>query len=226
MPHDAACGLLPLAGDVIHLWRASLDVPANKLVALEAALSPDECTRADRFRFPEHRTRFVAAQGILREILGIHLAVDPARLKFGYNEHGKPFLAEPANACVEFNLSHSADLAVYAVARDFPVGVDVEFIKPHGSWLRIAEHYFSAEEFSVLSNLPEQEMREEFFDLWAVKEARLKALGVGLRYPLSETGDDSRWSVMKLKPMPGYSAALAFGRRETAPVVARHHFVV
>ena len=104
--------------------------------------------------------------------LGLHLGCDPALLKFNYGEHGKPFLAEPAGTGLEFNVSHSADLALYAVALECPVGVDVEFMKPEGSWLRIAGTVFQRREFDRLSSLPEEEMREEFFELWAAKEAR------------------------------------------------------
>ncbi|MGB8356510.1 MAG: 4'-phosphopantetheinyl transferase superfamily protein [Chthoniobacteraceae bacterium] len=226
LPHESGVAALPLHKNEIHLWRAHLDVPLNKLRALEATLSPDECKRANRFRFTEHRARFVAARGILRSILGIHLRCDPGSIAFDYSEYGKPFLTAPIGTGVEFNVSHSSDLAVYAVASGRQVGVDVEFIKPDGSWLRIAEHYFAAGEFERLSKLPKEQMSREFFELWSEKEARLKALGVGLRYPLGDAGDDSRWSLLKLRSMDGYAAALAFAVQETSPVILRHHFAV
>jgi 4'-phosphopantetheinyl transferase len=226
IPYEGGQDVLPLCKNQIHLWRVSLDIPADKLRTLEATLSPDECKRADRFRFPGHRTRFVAARGILRNVLGIHLGRAPECLGFDYSEYGKPFLAEPAGSGVEFNVSHSSDLAIYAVAAGCPVGVDVEFIKPDGSWLRIAEHYFTGEESARLSQLPKEEMQREFFELWAGKEARLKALGVGLRYPLGDAGDDAQWSLIKLRPKDGYAAALAFAFQETDPLIVKHDFVI
>jgi len=225
-PPGSVPRILPLVEDEIHLWRAPLDISEEALCVFEKILSPDESERAGRFRFPEHRKRFIAARGILRNILGIHLDCAPVELDFAYSEYGKPRLAGLEDTQVEFNLSHSADLALYAVTFARPVGVDVEFIKANGSWLRIAEHYFTPVEFSMLSNLPEEEMRREFFALWSEKEARLKALGVGLRYPLGDGGDDSAWSVERLKPMPGYCGALAFASRDTDPLIIRHHFEI
>ena len=223
-PHDPGCGIPALVENEIHLWRASLDIDADKIRGLEALLQPDECGRAARFRFPEHRAHFIAARGILRSILGIHLGCLPQDLRFAYGEHGKPNLAEPAGTRIEFNLSHSASLAIYAVTLGRRVGVDVERIKPDGSWLRIAEQYFTAPEAAALAALPEEAMRNQFFEMWAAKEARLKALGVGLRFPLENAEDITSWPVIKLSSMPGYASALAFESQQIEPAIIRHHF--
>lgn len=216
--------LRPLAENEIHVWRAPLDAMGDRLARLEAVLSRDERERAARFRFPDHRARFVAARGVLRNILAIHLSHAPDRLKFAYSEHGKPFVIEPADTRIEFNLSHSSGVAIYAVSRGLKVGVDIEFIKPEGSWLRIAEQYFSPEEAAELRSLQEGEMRNRFFELWSEKEAVLKAIGVGLRFPLSEK-DTAKWTLARLAPTPGFAAALAFPTREVRPAIVRHHFV-
>ncbi len=223
-PHDSGHCIPGLAENEIHLWRAPLDIDQDKLRRLERLLQPDEGERAARFRFPEHRARFIAARGILRSILGVHLGCAPQDLRFAYGEHGKPNLAEPAGTRIEFNLSHSASLAVYAVTAGRRVGVDVERIKPDGSWLRIAEQYFTAAEAAALAALPEEAMRDRFFEMWAAKEARLKALGVGLRFPLENAGDITTWPVIKLNLMPGYAAALAFESQPGEPEIIRHHF--
>jgi 4'-phosphopantetheinyl transferase len=222
--HDIGHGVVPVAENEIHIWRAPLDIGAEKIRSLETFLQPDESQRAARFRFPEHRARFIAARGILRSILGIHLGCAAGDLRFAYGEHGKPWLAEPAGTRVEFNVSHSAGLAVYAVALRRRVGVDVERIKPDGSWLRIAEQYFTVPEAAELTALPEEAMRNKFFEMWAAKEARLKALGVGLRFPLENAGELSSWPVVKFSPQPGYSAALAFASAPREPVIILHHF--
>ena len=141
--HDSGSGPPPPAENEIHLWRAPLDIAPDKLNGFEALLQPDESERAARFRFPHHRARYTAARGILRSILGIHLGFPPQNLRFAYGEHGKPGLAEPVGTRLEFNLSHSGDLAVYAVALGRRVGVDVERIKPEGSWVRDREAVFS-----------------------------------------------------------------------------------
>lgn len=218
--HDGRCAPV-LVENEVHVWRAPLDIAPEKLAVLDTYLTPDEHERAARFRFDRHRARFIAARGSLRSILGIHLGCASSRLRFAYGEHGKPRLAEPAGTGIEFNLSHSADLALCAVTTGREVGVDVEFVKPEGSWLRIAQSYFSDEEAVLLSKLPGTEMREKFFELWAEKEARMKALGVGLRFPLDPAANGN-WSVIRLRPMPGYAAALAV--EGNPPQVVRHHF--
>src|SRR5215204_4262422 len=135
----------PLGADEVHVWRISLDVEADSFRSL---LSPDERRRAARFHRDEHRRRYVTAHGALRLILGAYLDAAPETLAFELGEHGKPSLREPLDAedaRVEFNLSHSAELALVAVARDHPVGVDVE------RWsevehLELAERFFSRAE--------------------------------------------------------------------------------
>ena len=223
-PYDSGHVIPAIAENEIHVWRAPLDVAPDVIDGFETLLQPDESERAARFRFPQLRRRFIAARGILRSILGIHLGCSPQSLRFAYGEHGKPSLAEPAGTRIEFNLSHSTDLAIYAVALGRCVGVDVERIKPEGSWLRIAEQYFPASEAVELAALPEESMRQRFFEIWAAKEARLKALGVGLRFPFENAGDITSWPVIKLSPMPGYCAALSFASQPVGPVIVRHHF--
>ncbi len=213
-----------IAENEIHLWRAPLDIAPEKLAAMETLLQPDEHARAGRFRFPQHKARFTAARGILRSILGLYAGCAPASLRFAYGEHGKPCLAEPAGTGIEFNVFHSGDMALYAVARGRGVGVDVERIKPEGSWLQIAKQYFPASEAEELAALPEEAMRQRFFELWAAKEARLKALGVGLRFPFENGGDAAAYSVINFSPMSGYAAALGFAPGGGEPLIVRHHF--
>lgn len=222
-PHEIGAGIPALAENVIHLWRAPLDIGPEKLRALEMLLRPDELERAARFRFPGHRAHYTAARGILRMILGIHTGCEPQNLRFAYGEHGKPFLAEPAGGRVEFNLSHSGGLAVYAVTSGSRVGVDVEFIKPGGSWMEIARRYFTPGEADELSALPPDAMPRRFFEVWSGKEARMKAMGTGL---LFEKGEEEAilWTVRNFVPMAGYAGALATESGRPVPAIVKHHF--
>jgi 4'-phosphopantetheinyl transferase len=103
----------------------ALDLPDPSRATLQALLSPDEVERASRFIFERDRRRYVAARGQLRQLLGGYIGVAPEALSFAYGQYGKPRLADPS-ASVEFNLAHSAALAVVAVAHGAIVGVDVE----------------------------------------------------------------------------------------------------
>ena len=94
-PDEALSDVRRLPEDGVHVWRIGLDVPATRLAGLGAYLTPEEMARAGRYRFPAPRRRFVAARGLLRELLGAYLELDPARLRFRQNAWGKPLLLEP-----------------------------------------------------------------------------------------------------------------------------------
>jgi 4'-phosphopantetheinyl transferase len=167
-------------GDV-HVWRLPLDQPGEHGTYLRSLLSADEEERAQRFRFPRDRERFVVCRGLLRVLLGRYLSCHPGRLRFAYGAHGKPALAGGAAAgrlC--FNVAHSEGLALIAVARGREVGVDLECLRPETATEQLATSCFSARELEALRALPQQVRTEAFFRCWTRKEAYLKATGTGL----------------------------------------------
>ncbi|HEU5432554.1 MAG TPA: 4'-phosphopantetheinyl transferase superfamily protein [Thermomicrobiales bacterium] len=178
--------LLRLDEGDVHVWRASLSAPSP---ALAAPLAADERARADRFRFPVDRDRFIAARGILRALLARYLDRDPADLRFTYGPHGKPALAAPAaTGGLEFNLSHADDVALVVVARGREVGVDIERVRPLPDLDAVAAVMFSPAERDLLAAAPPDRRPDLFFKLWTHKEAYLKALGSGLsRRPADST---------------------------------------
>jgi 4'-phosphopantetheinyl transferase len=132
-------------------------------------LSEDEVARANRFRFDEDRIRWIRARSSLRVILSKYEGGDPAGLVFRYGKHGKPALLLVTD--VEFNLSHSGDWAMVAVARSVPVGVDIERMRAN---VEIA---------ALLRRLGETELPQtepELYRVWARREARTKAEGAPL----------------------------------------------
>lgn len=210
---------LTLPPDEAHVWRARLDVMAE---SFRESLQPDERERAERFYFAEHRRRFIARRRILRYILGRYLGQDPAELRFEYGPRGKPALS---GRPLYFNLSHSEEMALFAVTRHREVGVDIEHIQPRINPAEIAKHSFSAAEKAELNSLPPDQQLIAFFNGWTRKEAYIKARGEGLALPLPEfdvslghpaallaTRDDpqeaARWTMIALDPGPGYAAAL------------------
>lgn len=212
-------------GDEIHVWDAALDREEKVLRQLESTLSPEEKARADRFHFVNDRNRFVAARGLLRELLGRYLQQPPASLEFSYGKHGKPFLSgENASSGFSFNLSHSSGVAVYAVAKERNLGIDVEHVRPESAGENIAQRYFSAREVNDLRTLPPEARVDGFFHCWTRKEAYLKATGMGLQIPLDSfavsllpdrpaeflEGVEPRWRLAAYDPAEGYVAALAY----------------
>lgn len=190
-------------------------------------LSPEEWGRARRFRFERDRRRFTVARGVLRTLLGQYLGIDSRSIEFSYASHGKPFLAGALSAQrLYFNVSHSGELALYAIAREREVGVDIELVHTIDDAQQIAERFFSLAENAALRALPAEVKEEAFFTCWTRKEAYIKALGEGLSLPLHEfdvsltPGEPARflgavdrehalrWTLRELDPAPGYVAAL------------------
>jgi 4'-phosphopantetheinyl transferase len=219
---------IALGRDEVHVWCASLDEAAPHNNNFIQTLAADERARADRFYFEIDRARFIAAHGILRAILSLYLDRAPDRLQFSYGAYGKPALANHARDSIDFNLSHSRGVALYAIARGREVGVDLELIRPELETEQIARQFFSPREIATLLALPVDVRREAFFLCWTRKEAYLKARGAGLSLPLDQfdvsltpgepaalTGtrpdaaDALRWSLVNLSPPCGYAGAIA-----------------
>ena len=213
-----------LAGD-IHVWHAALDREESALAQLTELLSPDEKTRAGRFRFVKDRNHFTVARGVLREFLGAYLQEEPASLEFSYGQHGKPALAgKHASSGLCFNLSHSFGMAVFAFARGRNLGIDVERVDPESTGEDIARRFFSPGEVSDLRSLPPTGRPEAFFRCWTRKEAYIKALGTGLHTPLDGFsvsllpdqpaqflgGVDPCWHIAAFHPAEDYAAAVVY----------------
>ncbi|WP_432810160.1 4'-phosphopantetheinyl transferase family protein [Pantanalinema sp. GBBB05] len=189
----------------VHVWRSSLQRSATELAELIQTLSPDEQQRAERFRFPIHQQRFIAGRGILRSLLSQYLQCDPASLNFRYGTQGKPELQVAAEQPhLQFNLAHSDDLAVYAIARTAPVGIDLEKIRAIADLSQLTHRWFSAQEHAAIQAVSPTEQAATFFQYWTCKEAVLKARGQGVgELKLVEIAlDNNRGNPVWLQPEP------------------------
>ncbi len=194
---------------MVDLWFAKL--PENDF-SLEALLSPDEMHRASRFRFDGDAANFVVRRGILRLILAGYTGVPPSQVTFSYSQSGKPALHE----CffdTRFSMSHSGACAVYAVAREREVGVDLEHLRQQPLEIsRIAGSFFSESQIAALNDTAADHQEEMFLHLWTQLEARGKARGTGIGQVDPRSNDAFAGkcsSFTRLTPSPGYVAALA-----------------
>ena len=162
----------------VRVCRIGLDPGREALDAAWAWLAPDERKRAERYRFARDRRRYVAARGALRELLGREVGLAPERVAFVYGPQGKPALGVESD--VRFNLSHSGEVGLLAVARGAEVGVDVEEVRADFATDEIAERYFSEAERVVLRAMSPEARAAAFFACWTRKEAILKGVGGGL----------------------------------------------
>jgi len=164
----------------IHVWCASIAAHAAEEERFWGFLDRGERTRAERFRFDGDRTNFVIAHGFLRATLGRYVRRPPETLAFVTGAWGKPALTQSAGDGVTFNLSHSGDYVLVALAMGRAVGVDVERWNPTLAYERLAAICFSAAERVELGTVPPQARERAFHDGWTRKEAYIKALGVGV----------------------------------------------
>jgi len=148
-------------------------------------LAPDEQARAARFHAELHRTRFIAARGLMRRRLASLLNESPAALQFAQGEHGKPRLAgEAAGSGLAFNLSHSGSWALLGWSSRGEIGVDIELWRNLNDEAALVKRFFSPAENSAYDALPAATRQRGFFECWTRKEAYVKAVGRGLRLPL------------------------------------------
>jgi 4'-phosphopantetheinyl transferase len=146
----------------VDIWKIDLDVDESLRKHLLTHLSTDETERANRFKFTRDYERYISARGILRAVLGQYLKADPADIVFDYGKHGKPFLRNSGG--LEFNISHSANLAVFAFTKNCQIGIDLEFIRRNIEIEDIAVRFFSKNEVKKLLKLPEEERFRGFFN--------------------------------------------------------------
>ncbi len=215
-----------LAPDEVHVWTASRDAPEGRVAELRDLLDDGERRRADRFAFERDRRQFAVGRGLLRTILGDYLGLEPRRLRFVANAHGKPELVPEQGRGLRFNLAHSGTWVLYALALDRAIGVDIEKIRPDFGGDAIAGRFFAPAEVAALRALPAESQALAFFHGWARKEAFIKAKGKGLALPLDsfevaldpaapaallathpDPAEAARWSLVELPTEPGFVAA-------------------
>jgi 4'-phosphopantetheinyl transferase len=181
----------------VDVWVVPLDAGEDWLPP-----TPAEAQQAARLVSEPLRRRYLRSHAALRAILGTYAA---GPLDFAVSEHGKPYL--PAFPDLQFNLSHSHDLALVAVTRGIDIGVDVERFRPMQECMSIAERFFPPLEAAALAAVPPEGREIQFFRLWTRIEAMLKARGIGLYGAGQEL--DGEWSVLPIEVGPEYSASVA-----------------
>lgn len=173
----------------VDVWTARTDDAAQpaRLRVHQTLLSPDEHERAARFYYDADRARFVIARAMARTMLSRYVPLEPVRWRIRIDEYGRPELEElpPGAPDLRFNVSHTDGLVACAVTVGREVGVDVENIHRRLTH-DVAERFFSPQETADLRALPREEQATAFFDYWTLKEAYIKARGLGLALPLGQ----------------------------------------
>jgi 4'-phosphopantetheinyl transferase len=167
----------------VHLWYTSAPHTRIPLDQHLSILDEEERCRAARFHFDRDRDLFILARASLRRLLARYTGADPAQIQFKQNPYGKLFIDHPVSS-VRFNVAHSGDCIVHAIAQGTEVGVDVEVLRNSGELASISSYFASGEQAWLLA-ADAQARDTGFFTLWTCKEAYIKALGRGLSKPLN-----------------------------------------
>lgn len=203
----------------VHVWRVDLDEPDHERVE---TLSVDELLRLGEITHTQARRSFLRSRSALRRILSTYLDCDPADIEFDYGDNGKPRLGDDTGG-LQFNMSHSRNLCLVAVARQREVGVDVEFVEDGRDHAALARRFFSAAEQSMLA--ASDDPSSLFVRMWTLKEAAVKARGWRLlqgldRFECRRTADgavvlddhkvdsEEQWASQQWAVMPGAQAAV------------------
>jgi 4'-phosphopantetheinyl transferase len=224
-----------LQPDDVHVWYVFSDQVTDPgvLGRFAAMLTPEETTRRDRFVFDRDRHQFLVTRGVLRTLVSNYLGIPPADCAFVANGYGRPSLTNlPPGIALNFNLSHTAGLIAYALTLDRDIGIDVEDVGRGRVEDGLAGRFFSPAEAAALEALPGDQRHARFFDYWTLKEAYIKARGMGLSLPLdgfslhldppnaprisfaaSIDDDPSSWQFVQSHPSGRHRLALAVRRR-------------
>ncbi|MGF7209104.1 4'-phosphopantetheinyl transferase [Skermanella aerolata] len=181
----------PLDPDAVHLWYTLSDdiAAAAAIDAYIGLLSPDERARHDRFLNERARHEYLITRALCRTVLSRYAGMAPTGWRFRANAWGRPEIDAPADtgvADLRFNLSNTRGLVACAVTRGGEIGVDVEAIDRAGDLLEIADRFMAPLEAVDIASLPADAQASRFFTYWTLKEAYIKARGMGLSIPLDK----------------------------------------
>lgn len=152
----------------------------KELRDLKQIISKDETLKANQYYTKELTNSYIICRGSLRRVLGEYIGLPPKHIKFDYNFFGKPGISKAINKNnIKFNISHSDDYCLIAVTENYEIGVDIEFVKPLDDYVTIAEIFFSPKEAALINSL------NDFYTIWAQKEAVIKASGKGVSFGLN-----------------------------------------
>jgi 4'-phosphopantetheinyl transferase len=229
----------------IDTWTADVDCTEPETNRYAGLLSAAETARFARFRFARDRNRYAARHGILRVLLSVYLNCTPPEVEIRSDPKGRPYIVGPGHdAELQFSMSHSEGLAIYAFGRSGRIGVDIERISGFSEVQEFAAMNFDPAEIQELDGCPESTRLHVFFKLWTRKEAVLKASGDGLAIPLNRVdvstlaSNEAPWSVRRIEgdasgcefrlvdvvAPPGFAAALAAVSSGFDLSVTYHHY--
>jgi 4'-phosphopantetheinyl transferase len=224
----------------VHAWHADVGIFRDDALLARALqwLDRDERERYDRFARDEDRLMFLLGRAMARWLVGRALGVAPASWPWRNGPHGRPEIGLDG-ASVRFNLAHSAGVVVCALGVRRDVGVDVEHLVRRPVDFAVVKRYCSPEEAADIEAAGDW-WHDRFLSYWTLKEAYLKARGLGIALPLAEicfslrdeapaigfrgtlAGTDTHWRFHLARPIETHLVALAAASSDLSPRFALH----
>jgi 4'-phosphopantetheinyl transferase len=220
-----------------YLRTGEVEAP-QALAAFDSFLNSEERRRKQAFRFEEHRHEYLVTRGLCRMVLARHVSMPPGDLRFRRNDYGRPEIDPPSG--LRFNLSNTVAMVVCAVATGREIGVDAEPLSHADRILAVAERVYTSGELARLSRLEPPLRRLDAVRLWTLKEAYMKARGLGMSLPpqsfeidldagglaLRPTKDDTRHWELGVQQIDDHIVATCVERGD-GPVdpIAVHHAI-
>lgn len=182
--------MLALDPNQIDLWFVFFDDIQDEhlLDQYRRLLTEEERHQSQRFYFPKDQRRYLITRALVRTVLSRYIPITPKEWTFTTNAYGKPEIANDSNIArkLSFNVSHTQSLIVLGITYECNLGVDTENVRIRKAPLEIASHFFSPDEAEALHALPLEMQRDRFYQYWTLKEAYIKARGMGLSIPLDQ----------------------------------------
>jgi 4'-phosphopantetheinyl transferase len=232
--------MAPPPANLVDIWLAeprAINDP-ELLAAYERLLSDGERERQRAFVFDKNRREYLVAHALVRSTLSKYAATRPSEWRFSKNAYGRPAIEPPS--ALRFNLSHHPTMVVCAVSTGAELGVDVEPLQRGDEILEIADATFAPSELADLRTLPDAIARDRAVSLWTLKEAYIKARGLGLALPLGGfafsfdeprpprvsfgptiADQPERWA-FRTRDVNGHRIALAVERNQAEPEIRLH----
>lgn len=229
--------------DEVDLWLLQIDHANIQVEQYCNLISLEERAMSKRIAIQKERDLFISARALLRAVLCSYTGSDAGEWRFDNNEFGRPFISRPRqHKNIQFNLSHTIGLVACTVSAHHDVGVDIENIMQDRDFKEISRHFFSETEIHSLDISAPDQMRHKFYTYWTLKEAYLKARGLGLSLPLtsfwfdrstfpriyfrSEDKDKAgNWRFMSTSITKEHRLALAIGSTYPGTINARTYWL-
>ncbi|CAM4439813.1 MAG: hypothetical protein LEGION0398_MBIBDBAK_01404 [Legionellaceae bacterium] len=215
-----------LSEDTAHVLTIHLNNFHPFINDLYQLLSTEERQRANEYFFLKDKNRYIIARGMLKIMLSAYLNIAPDYVQFVYSQYGKPYL--PHFPFLQFNISHSEDMVIFAFNYKRLIGIDIEYTQKKIDIMSISQQFFSKREYHSLKSINSEDQKQAFFNAWVAKEAFIKALGLGLSFDLADIEVDcfsqdlfnimaihhsteivEDWCLYPINSCPDYVAAMA-----------------